>query len=326
MVAGGPGPNAWLTSFTLTAPPIRERDTIRGGLFLVFAAPDSLVDTTRDRSLLSTSLPAGWNSLTSGSGGVRPTLAGLELDTGVTAGSVAGLESTDAYLRFDIAVDVELVHPTGATSSAVDLAVLEARTGSGAIARVRLRRGWGTNPALTVGFGDMVPVTGPVLTGGIVDAGARELYTLRIVRHEEYVWGFLGVRSSDGTTYTSLTKVLDFTQFPTDTGLVRFYVSNPGYSARVRSRFTNYTVRSHARVGKRLLDNKVDVSRRRLAGNVPAATVQELGRHDIHLFGLFGEVSFPNGFEYVLPPPKTVGRESARTLFTVQDPILKDGA
>lgn len=326
MVAGGPGPNAWLSSFTLTAPPIRERDTIRGGLFLVFATSDALVDTARDRSLKATALPAGWNSLVTGSGALRPTLAGLELDTGVTAGSTAGLESSDAYLRFDLAVDVELLDPTGATSSAVDLAVLETRSGGGAIARVRLRRGWGLDPKLTVGFGDLVPVSGPTITGGIADAGTRTVYTLRIVRHEEYVWGFIGKRSADGTTYDSLTKVLEYDRFPTDTGLVRFYVGNPGFASRVRSRFTNYTVRSHARIGKRLLDNKVDVSRRRIVGNVPAATIQELGRHDIHLFGLFGEVSFPNGFEYVLPPQRTVGREAARSLFTVQDPILKDGA
>lgn len=305
------------------APPVTlESDTIRGGKFIVFGGSETLLDTSMDRSLLSTSLPMGWTTVTAGSGSRNPTLAGLELDTGLTAASVAGLQSTTTYDNFDIAIDVELVYPVGATASPVDLAVLEARTASGAIARVRLRRGWGADPALTAGFGDMVPVSGPTLTGGIVDATGAT--TLRIVRNEERVFAFVGVRDTDGV-YSTLSKVLDYDTFPADAGSVRFYVGNVGIAGRVRTRFTNFTVRSHVLIGPRLLEDKLDLSTRRLAGNVPAATVEEVGLHDVTVFGLFGETVYPDGFEYVLPTEKTLGRVAARTLFIVQDPVLRDG-
>lgn len=300
-----------------------SEDTIRGGKLIVFAANASFIDTSRDRTLREVTLPAGWSTVVSGTGAVSAGRTGVACDSGLTSASTAGLESTDTYLQADVAVDVELVHPTGATASAVDLAVLEARSASGSVARVRLRRGFGADSELTVAYGDITPASGPVVVGGIADAAGN--LTLRIVRDGVRVWGFVGTRTTDGG-WASLVKVLDYDRFASDAGVVRFYVGNVGVAGRVLTRFTNYTVRSHARIGSRLVDDKVDISTRRFTGLVPAATVEEVGLHDISVFGLFGELVYDDGFRYVLPPPKTVGRESTRTLFVVQDPILKDGA
>ena len=305
---------------------VPESDTIRGGKEIVFSLGGSLLDTSRDESFLSTSLPAGWSNVTSGSGQRLPTAAGLVLDTRLAAASQAGIETPDNdYVSFDVAVDVELFYPVGATSVPVNLAVLETETSSGSTARVRLCRGWGADPTLTVGFGDLLLVGEPDLTGGIVDAGsALEKITLRIVRDAARVFGFVGKRDSTGR-YTMLQKVIDYDAFPIDAGAVRFYVGNNTLARRVQTRFSNFTVRSHALINSRLVEDKVDVSTRRMTGVVPAATLEEVGLHDLTVFGLFGSVTSVNGFEYTLPAEKTVGRVTARRLFTVQDPVLRDG-
>lgn len=315
--------NAWLSSFsTLPVTLVLGEDTIRGGLLLVLAQNALLLDPSRDQSFLSLTLPAGWTSVSSGSGSVKATRDGLKLDSGVVAGSVAGLQTPDDYGRFDVAVDVELVFPVGGQPSVVDLAVLEARTISGAVARVRLRRGFGSDPARTVVFGDFT-IGGVTTTGGIEFAPDGPL-TLRIVRNGARIFGFVGVRDVSGR-YTTLVKVIDYDRFPVDGGKIRLYLGNVGLAKRVVSTFANFTVRSHSTIAGRLLNNKLDISARRIVGNVPAATLEEVGLVDLSIFGLFGELKFTNGFRYVLPPEKTLGRQSPRTLFTVQDPVLRDG-
>lgn len=282
------------------------RGTILGGEEIVFTG--DLLDETRDRSLEESALPAGWSAF--GAGLVTPTRVGLELDTGTTAGVVAGIESGDTYLHADLSVAAQVVHPMGATASSVDLAVLEVQSGSGDAARVGLRRGFGADPSLTVGFGEVVPASGPTVPGGVVAAASG---VLRLVRNGGRVWGFVGD-----------TRVLD-APFAATAGAVRLWAGNGSLATRVRSRLVDYRVRSHARIEGRLVEEKLDLSRHRMVGRVPAVPAEELGEADVVVFGLAGETVFAGGFEYVLPVGKTVGRAPARTLVVVQDPVLRDG-
>jgi hypothetical protein len=323
--------NAWLSTFNTVAPPgpppflSNGQDTIRGGLLLIIAAQNTLfIDTARDQAFRAPTMPSGWTNISSGSGGLRPTLSGLVLDTGMIASSVAGVETPDDYEHFDVAVDVQVVFPQGPLLSVVDLAVLEARGPSGALARVRLRRGYGSDAAAVVVYGEFT-VGGVTTIGGIELAPSTERVTLRIVRNDTRIFGFAAIRAPYTDSYDTLVKVIDYDRFASGVGKIRVYAQNIGLPQRVQSVISNYTVRSHGTIAGRLFDNKIDVAPRRLVGNVPAATVEELGLVDIRLFGLFGESFYPNSFLYVLPPERTLGRSSVRTLFTVQDPVLRDG-
>lgn len=316
--AGATGTRAYtVTIIYLAADP--PSDTTRGGGVVVLSSNATLLDVSADRTLLGPSLPAGWSSVLAGSGLATPRSSGLELDTRLTAASSAYLASVATFTNFDVAVDVELEHPSGATAGVVDLAVLEARSTSGGIARVLLRRGFGADPALTVGFGD---TTGPAALGSAVDATG--MVTLRIVRNGARVWGFVGIRD-DEDAYVALIPVLEYDRFPADAGIVRFGLGNGGQAIRVRAHFTNLTFRSHVRIGTRLVEAKTTPGARRIAGIVPAALVEEIGAEDVTVFGLFGSYTRVDGFVYVYPPERTVSRESTRTLFVVQDPALKDG-
>lgn len=320
-LAGSITPPEAYTFFTAFVPPVPpvlvggtlpDSDTLRGGKAVVAFAQTILLDTTHDAAFAGLSLPAAWTGISTGSGSATPTYNGLVLDTGLVGASTAAVASVDTFLNYDMSVEVLPVFPEG-VAVPVDLAVLEVTAASGATARVRLRRGVGLDPTLVSGAGD-VTVGGVTTAGGVLPIHDAAAVTLRMVRNGARLFGFVGD-----------VQVLDIRFFALDAGVVRLRAGNLTFAGRVRTVVRNFRVRSHVTISSRLIDHKIDVSTRRLAGNVPAAPIEELGLRDVVIFGLFGEIVIPNGFLYVLPPERTLGLTSAESFVTVQDPVLKDG-
>lgn len=297
-------------------------DTIRGGALITIGLSSDLTSTARDATFTGTGLPTGWTSQFTGTGALAFTSTGLRLGAGAAAGS-AQVSAGDSYLLFDAAVDIVPQLPISMPGTPIDLGVLELTdTAAGSTARVRLRRGVGTDPSLLVAYGDAT-YGGATIVGGIAAAPTGSVLTLRLVRYYQRVVGYVGVRDASGL-YTSLVRVLDLTDFTSGAGIVRFRTANLAYTGIVRSVFSNFTVRSHVLIDNVLIENKTDYGTRRILGNVPATTLARRGLRDIVVFGLFGEVTGTSAFEYTLPPPKTLGRGSA-VLTTYNDPQLRDG-
>jgi hypothetical protein len=278
-------------------------DTIRGGAELVFLVPETeLLDTSRDAELLSRTLPAGWGTSVVGSGSVTPSLDGVVLDTGASANSRAVLTVPNTYEAFDVAVDFERLVPSGRAPVPVSLAVLAFQTASGYV-RVRVQRGVQTEDGTMVISSEGQTASGITIVGGTTVYGS-DTGTLRIVRYGSSVWCFVGTRDSDGE-YTELVELMNFGLFDdaSVSGDIRIWAENGSVNGSVRTLITNYTVRSHAMIGPRLVDGKIDIGARRL----------------------FGVAIGTDDFLYTRPAVLTVGAESANTLITVQDTALKDG-
>jgi hypothetical protein len=306
---------------------VPNSDTIRGGKLVAVATAAPLLDTTQDQPFFSLGLPdpTAWVPVVVNSGTVTPTAKGLVIDTGLASGSSAGMVSEKAYANFDLMLDVELQAPVPGTLGLFDLVSLEATSAAGAVARVMLRLGVGSRPGAVVAWGDTQVPGQPVIIGGTaILASAAGVLTLRVVRNGVRIFGFVGQRDSTGA-FTELAKVIDSRTFVPDSGAVRFAARNNTPGGRARTRVSNLTFRSHTTISSRLLDNKDDLSQRRIFGFVPAASLPEIGLRDVVIFGLFGQIVLTNGFLYTLPPEKTVGVTSASSLATVIDPALRDG-
>lgn len=311
--------DAWLCEFNTFVPATTIRilpgqDTYRGGALIV-AAGDNVLDVSRDAPL--TSLPAGW------------TAAGdfVEFDRrrGVTLRSVnnpATLTTANSdYVYFDAAVDVLPLTPPDTAPNNALIACLEHEAG-GIITRVCLVRGAFSNPNTLLGIGEAFIGDS---AAGVAPVGAGEV-TLRLVRNGPRIYGFVGTRELTADGYTTITKILDAPapSLGISTGPLRL-ATRTGTSARTTSAlFRNFTVRSHASINERLFNNKYVPGRGQLVGNVPAATLDEVGFADVSIFGLFGQASSSDSFLYTLPAPRTVGNEIVRTLKTYQDPVIRD--
>jgi hypothetical protein len=312
--------DAWLSDFTTFVAPtgvnvLPGQDTFRGGALLVVASSDVL-DTTRDALL--TSLPAGWST----SGLVDfPALRRGALLRG-TASAPALLTTADAdYVNFDAAVDIEPLSPPDGPPSDALIGCLEHPAGGGT-ARVCLVRGAFSDPSQLLAIGEAF-AGDPAAGVAAVPAGIQ---TLRLVRNQDRVYGFVGTRGAGADSYVTLTKILDAPApaLGTSTGPLRL-ASRAESSQRTTSAvFRNFTVRSHASINGRLLDEKTVPTNRQVVGLVPRATIEEVGFATVSVFGLFGTVSSTDTFQYILPAPRTVGNEIVRTLRTYQDPVVRD--
>ena len=317
-----------------------ETDTIRGGKTVVmFAKPErQFTDTRYDEPMTSAvALPASFQAGHLGTGFATPSRAGLVLGSQQQGNSRGLIQTRNGFLvgDFDVAVDVQVLSPPQSRRGTIDAGVLEYEPVSGAKIQVGLALGDGFDAGAVTARsfyqqggvttnGGAVPVNFP----GVRPSGTRSVpfprVTLRLVRYGTHIWAFIGQRNASGI-YTSLTKLLDWDRWSTATpGVVRLYVDNLKTRENVRVRFSNYTVRSHAIIGSRLLDNKVDLPRNRIAGDVPAVPIEELGAADITVFGLFGAAIGVDAFEYLLPDPKTLSVSRAIDTKTYQDVQLRD--
>ena len=305
--------DAWLSNFSTVADfnVLPGSDTFRGGALIVATTSDVL-DTSRDVTLFT---DPGWTI----SGNV--TFDATQGATFLSQTAPATLTSpTSDYATFDVAVDVVPLLPPGAAADTAFIACLEHDVG-GVVARVCLVRGAFSSPSTLVAIGEAFagdPHAGfAVAPSGVV--------TLRLVRNLGRMYGFVGTRTGVDD-YTSLTQVLDAVVplFGEATGSIRLASRTASSNAITSAVFRNYTVRSHGSINGRLFDNKFVPTIRQVVGNVPAATLAEVGLAEISVFGLFGNVSSEESFQYTLPAPRTVGNEIVRTLRTYQDPVVRD--
>jgi len=318
--------NAWLSGFTtaqnVTVFALAGSDSIRGGSEVVISAPTlAVLDAGQDQSFQQlTAVPAGWTE--TGAGDQNYEFAFTELVTPATPGT-AGLQHSSALTHFDAAIDFVAVQPQAVRGQQglVDVAIFRFDVTSIAIPAsliVQVERGpdarllvratvsaWGRTF-----FGTATLVTSP-------------RFTLRIVRNGAHIWAYIGQRRRD-RVYTSSTQLIGTSQFVTAAGNLGIRVDNRARNIRVKSRITNFTVESHARINDRLLEDK-QIRFSRVIGVVPAAPLEEVGTAELAVFGLFGESISSQGFEYTLPTPRTVGQQQSTVLRFYQDPQHRDG-
>lgn len=319
--------------------PANLRDTLRGGLAVSFAAEGGFFDyPIMNRSFESLTLEDGFTAVLGTGAASRPTREGLVLATGPGSDSSARVETDGAYdygaayAYYDIRVDVELLNPpTTGLAGPVTVAELFGENDDQDIARVRIVRD-PTQPGFLLYQGLAAFAGGAVIAAGsgfVVDPGPHQRFRLRLVRNDTYVVGYVGL--IDGATdEAAFVEVLNSTNFPTSAGVIGFGVSNQSVGVRVRSRFDTFTFSPCAMVvpraaygGKvRLLENVTTPSRTRISGLIPAAIygLQDLGQHDLDVFGAWTRTRLANAFEYTLPDSKIIGRTALRLLQTPTDP------
>lgn len=329
-----PDPPALVVTF-----PANLRDTLRGGLAASFAAEGGFFDyPVLNRSFESLTLETGFTAVLGAGATSRPTRDGLILATGPGSGSAARVE-TDAtydygasYAHYDIRVDVELLNPpTTGLSGPVTVAELFGENDDQDIARVRIVRD-PAQPGFLLYQGLAAFAGGAVIAAGsgfIPDPGPHQRFRLRLVRNDTYVVGYIGLidGANDEAAYV---EVLNSTNFPTSAGVIGFGVANQSVGVRVRSRFDSFTFAPCAMVvpraaygGKvRLLEDVTTPSRTRISGLIPAAIygLQDLGLHDLDVFGAWTRTRLTDAFEYTLPDSKIIGRTALRVLRTPTDP------
>lgn len=312
--------DAWITSYSYSVEvePVvgffADSDTIRGGKQVVIHGNQALVDTTQDVSFAGQTMPpTGWTSVLTGTGRLAPSPQGLSLQLPDATASSVLLTSPATYKSFEAALSARLLSPT--VSSSVDSVVLgfEFRLDADNYVGIRVVR-----PAAYEGQ-DVVEVRAyRVVAGQATEMGAVRLATsavvLKIVRHSNYVFAFVNAELLDSSSFFTTAT----------TGAFRVSVAHALGGLPVETRLSDLTIRSHALINGRLLQEKTDISKRRFAGNVPAASLSEVGLQPIILFGPWGSVTSPEGFEYTLPTGRTVGRAKATTLRTFNDPTTKD--
>lgn len=319
--------------------PANLRDTLRGGLAVSFAAEGGFFDyPILDRSFESLTLETGFTEVLGTGATARPERRGLVLATGPSSGSSARVETDGeydygaAYAYYDIRVDVELLNPpTTGLAGPVTVAEIFGENDDADIARVRIVRD-PSQPGFLLYQGLASFAGGVVIAAGagfIVDPGPHQKFRLRLVRNDNYVVGYVGLidGADDSAAYV---EVLNTTNFPTSAGVIGFGVSNQSTAVRVRSRFDSFTFTPCAMIvprvaygGKvRLLEDVSTPSRTRISGIIPAALygLQDLGQHDVDVFGAWTRTRLTNAFEYTLPDSKIIGRTALRVLQTPTDP------
>lgn len=331
---GGWGTTPWGSGVALTAPralPVLSvfpaQDTIRGGSDIFIAADGQLLDLSEDESFLSESLPSAWSTASSGSAVVSSTLLGVELKVGPTSTGVAALAtSAGTFGHFDATIDVEVLSgPPVNVVDAVDLALFEHRID----ANTRFYVALSVLPLLSGVYARAFIIqTGtfePLVAGTTTPISVTGKLTLRLIRNLSNVFASVGVRSETSDSFVSEIPLLQYTQFSALPGDFRFEVKNQTNAVGVRTRFSDFEIRTHGTIDGELLVEKSVLSDRRISGVVPATTIDRRGLRDIVLFGLFGELVQTDGFEYTLPSPMTASRRAGQDfLRTYVDAQLRD--
>jgi hypothetical protein len=286
-------------------------DTIRGGTEVVIYTAESILDLSRDQTLRSLVLSAQWAAATAGGGRAVPTMEGLEVILPAVAGASATLTSLDEYPGFDASI---VATPSAPVSSAgaVDIAIFRVVSGSD-FAQVRLRRG-------RVGSNVVFFAEGSATISGVATPGSAVAlttfdadFTLRLIRRESRVFGFVD---------DALILFVD--AFSEDDAVLELGAANGLIATETNVRFTDFTVRPGAFINGTPLLNKTIPMDRRIVGNVPPCPQDERGLVDVDVFNFFGSGTAVDGFEYRLPPVRTIARRGNDFLALTNDPALRD--
>ncbi len=303
---------------------IPSSDTIRGGkAVIVYGAGPFDGETDL---LTGKTLPTNWTATLTGSATLSTDVHGITLSSGTSSSSTALVNVPIDLDGFDAAIDVQPLQPLVPMNAPYEIASLQF-TGdtTGAITKIALM----FNPALsTTNTIGVCTSTAGTLSGGVaVGPPAIGVITLRLIRVLGRVFAYIGERGSGSNlaldSWISLTPV-GVVFAPRETGTIQFAVRNLTNSSKVLTRFTNFTTRCGAEINGRLLTNKSVTTPRRIVGNVPAATLQEVGLTQIQVFGpgISGTVNAP--FQYTLPLPLTTGQGLSDRLRIYTDPALYD--
>lgn len=324
--------DAFLSSFSTALDITRASmfpasDTIRGGLTVVVSAEaEILLDTSQDQRLIGSTLPVGYTSSVVSGGSVGPTSRGVLTSLSHTPGGSALITSPTSFERFDAAIDFEVIASPNQPVGVMDIARFEFQLDASNLFRVSLQKGVGASPGQFLAHSEVLTVPGEgLVVGSAVPFDASSKLTLRLVRNENRAFAFVGRRDRTGL-YTELTRMLNYKFFTSSgVGFVRFgSVDTAANGLPAQARWSNLTFRSHVTIDGELIEDKVDFAQRRLVGKVPPTSQDRRGLRDIFVFGLFGEAEALNGFNYVLPAPKTVGRKFTDELRTYTDTQLRD--
>lgn len=289
-------------------------DTFRGGLELAVAVPGSdLLDTSLDQDLLGTALPGGWGSATAGSGTVTPTTLGVKLSTGGNPGSTASLQ-TPAVTAFDASFEIVYIGSPAVSQERAPIAQMVCDVGGEELSIIIWLE--------TTGRWTLVGSTTSRPGGSQIMLPARPL-VLQIVREGVRAWLFYGTRATDGVHIEGAVALARITQYVAGAGTLTVSCANLTNAVDLAVYVRNFVVRSHARIGPRLILDKT-AGDLRITGVVPAATVQEVGDNELGVFGIFGSTSAATGFAYSLPQGRTVAEDATKTLISYQDEQVRD--
>lgn len=261
-------------------------DTILGGAAVAAADSNDLADKALDEDLLG-ALPAGWTTTHVGAGLYATSALGMELRTTAAAGDVARLVTDGANLHFDVRVTAQVLMATGTC----DCAALEVTTATHTY-RNRLRLVGGVYILIAEALSGAL-----VIAKGVQVLGTVPSAELRVVLGEGHAWGFAG----------SQAYALTVSGLGNQAKTIRIWAGNDAAAGGVvRTRFTDYEVRSAATIGGRLLEETTFNHPRRIEGLVPAAPLEDVGLVEVSVFGPWGYKTSADAFEYTLPNTLTL--------------------
>jgi hypothetical protein len=138
------------------------------------------------------------------------------------------------------------------------------------------------------------------------------------------MYGLVGMRDRRSNEVTIVAEVFAGSVNSTLAGTMSITTQNFLSGTVTRARVHDYLVESHASINGRLVLNKVVRSGKQIHGVVPAAPSSELGAAIVEIFGMFGAATSALGFEYVLPPTRTVSSEAVRVFKIFSDVAIRD--
>jgi hypothetical protein len=310
--------NAWLTvfSFAPVVPAVSgdsASDTFRGGKTILVHGDMVLSDPSLDSNFRSVYAPSGWSVTPAGNHPItKYTSEGLHFDSGVRFGQVA-LARTATYANLEASLLFRVNAPSRAIGDPIPVATFRFDAGGSDSVQIRLQR----LPQLQDG---LMAVDATVTT---VDAGVQAFlgpvvtgteFALRLTRFENFVFAQI-----NDTLVAASTQFTPFAE-----GQFSAAFANADTGQRTDILLTDFHVRSHVIVNGRLLEQKRDISRHRMTGRVPAATLAEVGDVPIIFFGPWGDVNAPVGFEYTLPEGLGMRNSPTVKLTTYADRVVRN--
>lgn len=253
-------------------------------------------------------LDAGfWTLINTGTGSVAevPLLGELRLDTGTTAGSVAGVRTSATEDDIDIEVSgvaIENTAPAGATSCVFELALIESADTS---FRLIAEQSRGVSSVRAI-----VTVNGGVTFNQIISERTSGA-TLRLQRFGSRVFAFVAGQVRMDATWQPGTAQIELRA-----------ASDATFGGRIVSRIRNWTRRPVILFGSEPLRDIIVRRASLIEGSTPPQILPDVV--DVVINGCQGAQGTEiDGFEYLLSPGIVVFNQSGATVTTVRDLILR---
>lgn len=287
--------------------------SFRGGEELLIHATQQLTNTALDHDFRGQSLPSGWVSFLASGARIRHSLQGAVLATGPTAGSYIQLDTAPLHEACSATLRVRPLTPDQAQTSPVTCVAFSYVVDGVSYATLRIRRN-ALVDSTQVLVDSVIGLADETMIGGAIVRSPLQNFDLQVVRVQNYVFLLVNGQQVASTSRFTAEGV----------GSFRVLVSNDTMATKVSTRIERLEVRSHALIGGRLLQSKTDIGDRRVVGTTPAASLAEVGLHDIILFGPWGVAAQSEAFSYILPDGRRIGGAAGTPLTSYVDPSVKD--